>query len=113
MPELEDVAECHRLLNAAAVEGNHGSGAKLAGRVTVLLKKLFEWKQAAGVEAGLRREFSNENDKLTDALQGCLDWIEENCEGPAYPYCVTEGRAALKGISIVRRAPAPTGDDRS
>ena len=42
-----------------------------------------------------------ENGRLRDALNGCIDWIKENCPDPAYPYCITEANAALRGISVV------------
>lgn len=41
--------------------------------------------------------------QLEDALNGCVDWIKENCPGPGYPYCVTEAEAALKDIHVINQ----------
>lgn len=63
------IEECHRLLNAAGVPGNHQTGEGLSGRVKQLIEQRDEWKQAAGVEAGLRREFLAESERLRMALE--------------------------------------------
>jgi hypothetical protein len=40
-----------------------------------LIADVAEWKQAAAVEAGLRREFYDKNAKLSAALNKVNDWL--------------------------------------
>jgi len=65
------------------------------------MTELEEWKQAASVEAKLRREFQdklsaerNRSDRIYDALSGLVDWCKEGCpDGGAF--ALQEAQEAL------------------
>lgn len=101
MPELEHVAECHRLLNAAGIPGNHGTGEALIGRVKQLID-VYSGKVTAYGEASDSVE--RQLDEI-ERLRAGLGVIASNPEG---------GWAAHYAKETLRPADAPAAPpDRS
>ena len=46
--------------------------------MTHRLSELDEWKQAASVEAGLRREYYDKAERRGDALEALYNWVKQS-----------------------------------
>lgn len=81
------------------------AGGEASKREADLRAELAEWKQAASVEAGLRREFHSDNERLREALEyAASDCYLDEVEGFQPTTVALKARAALTSIPDERAA---------